>query len=75
MNVNQVKDVIKKTKCADFICSAEYCSEPIMSKDSNGNIIDNYILFSRTEDCLLISQPHIVFGINKCIRSLLRIKD
>lgn len=63
MNVYQVKDVIKKTECAALICSSEYCSEPIMSKDNKGELIDNYILFSRNDDCSLISSPQTVFGI------------
>lgn len=63
MNVYQVKDVIKKTECVELIYSSEYCSEPIMSKDNEGNLIDNYFLFSRNEDCSLISSPQSVFGI------------
>ena len=63
MNVNQVKDVIKKTECVEIICSSEYCSEPIMSRDDDGSLIDNYILFSRNEDCSLISSPQSIFGI------------
>ena len=64
MNVNQVKNVIKKTECADHVYSGLFCSEPIMSKDENGEIIDNYIVFSRSDDCSQISPPLCVFGIN-----------
>lgn len=64
MNVNQVKNVIKKTSCADFVFSGLFCSEPIMSKDDTGQIIDNYIVYSRSEDCSQISPPQCVFGIN-----------
>ena len=63
MNVYQVKDVIKRTKCVDLVYSGLYCSEPIMSKDKNGYLIDNYIVFSRNEDCSLISAPKSMFGI------------
>lgn len=63
MNVSQVKDVIKKTEFIEIMYSSEYCSEPIMSKDDKGSLIDNYLLFSRNEDCSLISSPQIIFGI------------
>lgn len=63
MNVNQVKDVIKKTECVEIMHSSEYCSEPIMSKDDKGSLIDNYLLFSRNEDGSLISSPQSTFGI------------
>ena len=63
MNINQVKSVIAKTNCVDYIFSASYCSEPIMSKDSNGRLIDNYVVFSRNEDCTQISSPQCIFGI------------
>lgn len=64
MNVNQVKNVIKKTRCADHVFSGLFCSEPIMSKDEKGQIIDNYLVYSRSEDCSQISFPQCVFGIN-----------
>ncbi len=63
MNVFQVKDAIKKTECAELVFSGGFCSEPIMSKDSNGELIDNYVVFSRNEDCSLISSPLCLFGI------------
>lgn len=63
MNVYQVKNVIQKTECKDYIFSGLYCSEPIMSKDATGNLIDNYIVYARNEDCSLISSPQCIFGI------------
>lgn len=63
MNINQVKNAIAKTKYADYIFSASYCSEPIMSKDADGNLIDNYVIFSRNKDCTQISPPQCIFGI------------
>ena len=63
MNINQVKNVIAKTNCVDYIFSASYCSEPIMSKDSTGDLIDNFVVFSRNEDCTQISSPQCIFGI------------
>lgn len=63
MNVMQVKNVIGRTDCADYVYSGLFCSEPIMSKDDHGNMIDNYIIFSRSEDNLQISAPQCVFGI------------
>ena len=63
MNINQVKNAIAKTNCVDYIFSSSYCSEPIMSKDSNGELIDNYVAFSRNEDCTQISSPQCIFGI------------
>lgn len=64
MNVNQVKNVIKKTECAEHVYSGLFCSEPIMSKDETGEIIDNYLVFSRSDDCSQISPPLCVFGID-----------
>lgn len=63
MNVMQVKNVIGRTDCADYVYSGLFCSEPIMSKDDQENIVDNYIIFSRSEDNLLISAPQCAFGI------------
>lgn len=63
MNVYQVKNVINNTECADFIYSSGYCSEPIMSKDDNGELIDNYLTYSRNNDCTMISAPSSTFGI------------
>lgn len=64
MNVNQVKNVIRKTNCSDYVFSGLFCSEPIMSKDDNGQMIDNYIVYSRSEDCSQIYPPQCAFGIN-----------
>ena len=36
MNVFQVKNAITKAKCADYVYSGLFCSEPIMSKDVKG---------------------------------------
>lgn len=63
MNVMQVKNVIGRTDCVDYVYSGLFCSEPIMSKDDQGNMIDNYIIFSRSEDNSLISAPQCAFGI------------
>lgn len=63
MNVMQVKNVIERTDCADYVYSGLFCSEPIMSEDDQGNMIDNYIIFSRSEDNSLISAPQCAFGI------------
>ena len=63
MNVYQVKNVISKTNCADYIFSGLYCSEPIMSKDTHGNLIDNYAIYSRSDEGLLIGAPICIFGI------------
>lgn len=63
MNVNQVKNVIKKTECADYVFSGLFCSEPIMSKDESGQMVDNYMIFSRTDDGAQISPPQCIFGI------------
>ena len=64
MNVYQVKKVINRTDCVDHIFSGFYCSEPIMSRDESGLIIDNYIIYTRTDDCSQISSPKCIFGIN-----------
>ena len=63
MNINQVKNVIAKTNCVDYIFSASYCSEPIMSKDYNESLIDNYVIFFFFLDCTQISSPQCIFGI------------
>lgn len=63
MNVNQVKNVIKKTSCADHVFSGLFCSEPIMSKDEEGQMVDNYLVYSRSDDCSQISSPQCIFGI------------
>ena len=63
MNVYQVKEAIKKTDCAAYTFSGLYCSEPIMSKNDEGELIDNYVIFSRNADCSMISAPYYIFGI------------
>lgn len=63
MNVFQVKNAIIKTECAEYVYSGLFCSEPIMSKDAKGKTVDNYIVYSRSDDCKLISAPECIFGI------------
>lgn len=41
MKLKAVKSRIQMTECADIICAGMYCSEPIMTKDDKGEIIDN----------------------------------
>lgn len=75
MNVFQVKNVIMKTECADYVYSGLFCSEPIMSKDINGKIVDNYIVFSRSDDCKFICPPECIFGIYTDIEKSAYIND
>lgn len=63
MNIRAVKSIINKTECKEFVYSGGYCSEPIMTKDQKGRIIDNYFIFSRSEDFSTIETPDVGFGI------------
>ena len=75
MNVFQVKNAIIKTECADYVYSGLFCSEPIMSKDVKGKIVDNYIVFSRSGDCKFISAPECVFGIYTVVEESAYVND
>ncbi len=63
MKLKAVKSRIQMTECADIICAGMYCSEPIMTKDDKGEIIDNYFMYSRSQDFATIGVPEIMFGI------------
>ena len=63
MKLKIVKSKIQMTECADIICAGMYCSEPIMTKDGKGEIIDNYFMYSRSQDFTTIGVPEIKFGI------------
>lgn len=75
MNVFQVKNAIIKTECAGYVYSGLFCSEPIMSKDATGEIVDNYIVFSRSDDCKFISAPECIFGIYTNIEETAYVND
>lgn len=61
-SVSEVKSVIFKTECKKYIYEGLSCSEPIMSLHE-GNIVDNYFIYSHNEDFTKISEPLISFGI------------
>lgn len=63
MKLKAVKAKIQMTECADIICAGMYCSEPILTKDEEGRIIDNYFMYSRSQDFSTIGVPEIMFGI------------
>lgn len=63
MNVKSVKAAIAKTECSKYVCAGLYCSEPIMSKDKNGKIIDNYFVYSRNIEKSEVYSPSVMFGI------------
>ncbi len=63
MKLKAVKSKIQMTECADIICAGMYCSEPIMTKDDEGELIDNYFMYSRSQDFSTIGVPEIMFGI------------
>lgn len=63
MKLKKVKSIIYKTECADLLSSGSYCSEPIMTLDKSGKLIDNYFVYSRSNDLSKIQSPEISFGI------------
>lgn len=63
MKLKAVKSKIQMTECADIICAGMYCSEPIMTRDDEGELIDNYFMYSRNQDFSTIGVPEIMFGI------------
>lgn len=63
MNVKSVKAAIAKTECSKYVCAGLYCSEPMMSKDKNGNVIDNYFVYSRNIEKSEVYSPTVMFGI------------
>lgn len=68
MNLKQVKSALYQTECKDYLPAGLYCSEPVLSKDEGGAIIDNYFVFSRSRDLSRIGAPEIAFGVDsdKC---------
>ena len=63
MNIRTVKSIINLTACKELVYSGGYCSEPIMTKDQDGRIIDNYFIFSRSDDFAFVEVPDVGFGI------------
>ncbi|MCM1104457.1 MAG: hypothetical protein NC409_10170 [Clostridium sp.] len=63
MKLKAVKSKIQMTDCADIVCAGMYCSEPIITKDDKGELIDNYFMYSRSKDFTQIEVPEAMFGI------------
>lgn len=63
MSIKKLKAIINQTECKDFLYSGFFCSEPIMTKDEKGEIIDNYFIYTRSDDLLITERPEICFGI------------
>lgn len=63
MTLLEVKNVLEISECKQYLYSAMYCSEPIMTKDNIGKTIDNYFVFVRSKDFSQITVPSVSFGI------------
>lgn len=64
MNLKYAKARIHDTECQDIVFSGMYCSEPILTVDDEGRIIDNYFIYSRSQDLATIGVPEVMFGID-----------
>lgn len=62
MNLFQVKNIIFKTECENFILDGLCCSEPIMTKQGKG-IVDNYFVYGINTDKHEYTGPIVSFGI------------
>ena len=63
MELREVKETIYHTDCIEYMYDTLECSEPIMSLDESGKIIDNYIVFPRDITNSIIGAPIVKFGI------------
>lgn len=61
-SLKEIKAVIFKTDCKDFICDGLCCSEPIITKDENG-LIDNYFIYACDRKGIEYSKPLVTFGV------------
>lgn len=61
-SLREIKAVIFKSDCKDFICEGLCCSEPIITKDENG-LIDNYFIYACDNKGTKYSKPLAAFGI------------
>ena len=61
-SLKEIKAVIFKTDCKDFICDGLCCSEPIITKDENG-LIDNYFIYACDSKGTKFSKPLAAFGV------------
>lgn len=55
--------IILKTDCRENMVNGWACSEPILTKDENGALIDNYFAFGADPFGKSYSSPIVVFGI------------
>lgn len=61
-SLKEIKSIIFRTECKQYICEGLCCSEPIMSCDASG-IIENYFIYACNSDATTFSRPMVIFGI------------
>lgn len=59
----EVNETIYKTDCDECVLDGWFCSQPILTKDDNGILIDNYFSYGCYNSFKEISTPLVVFGI------------
>ena len=61
--LDEIKSVIYETDCTDCVPEGWSRSQPILTKDENGELIDNYFMYGSNFTRTVFSTPIVVFGI------------
>lgn len=61
--LDDVKTIIYNTDCADCVKEGWSRSQPILTKDENGALIDNYFMYANDFSLKNYASPIVVFGI------------
>ena len=59
----EVNELIYTTDCGDCVLDGWFCSMPILTKDDNGKLIDNFFSYGCNHTFTYYSSPLAVFGI------------
>ena len=57
-----INSIIYKTECKELMADGWYRSEPIITKDDDGQLIDNFFMFGYYDE-KIITSPFVVFGV------------
>lgn len=74
-SLKEIEMVIYETECKDCLVDGWYRSQPILTKDESGELIDNYFMYGQAFSLREISSPLILFGIYSDSKNVAYKKD
>ena len=62
-SLREIESIILNTDCDDYLVDGWYRSQPILTKDENGVLMDNYFMYGQDFEGTVFWIPYAVFGI------------